>query len=198
MVKRMDINLQRKERQDKVWKVFLKSSKLKKKKVVVEADVADVATFGHWVMGGEPHRGTINVSHPVINHHCCRHRHGQTCLQTHRHVYRHADRHRQFVINHNGCLNIIVNIFLIVDTLPLLCPMLFIYFQCLTNVGSHPMFKYFRYIFLIADTPHWSVVQPNHYNILLFPFFTYVKYIFTYMYNISFLLQIPPVCLAQS
>ena len=38
-----------KEKRDKIKfeKVFLKSSKLKKKKVVVEADVADVATFGH-------------------------------------------------------------------------------------------------------------------------------------------------------
>ena len=168
----------------------------------MEADVADVATFGHWVMGGEPHRGTINVSHPVINHHCCRHRHGQTCLQTHRHVYRHADRHRQFVINHNGCLNIIVNCgcqhFPHCRYSPTVVSNVVHIFPVTLIPMSNPMFIYFRYIFLIADTPHWSVVQPNHYNILLFPFFTYVKYIFTYMYNISFLLQIPPVCLAQS
>ena len=46
---------------------------------------------------------------------------------------------------------------------------------------SNPMFIYFRYIFLIADTPHWSVVQPNHYNILLFPFF-YICKIYFYIY----------------
>ena len=32
----------------------------------------------HW-------RRTINISHPVINHHCCQHRHRQTRIQTHRH-----------------------------------------------------------------------------------------------------------------
>ena len=35
---------------------------------------------------GRAERGTINVSHPVINHHCCQHHHRQTCI-----VYRHAD-----------------------------------------------------------------------------------------------------------
>ena len=134
-------------------------------------------------MGGEPHRGTINVSHPVINHHCCRHRHGQTCLQTHRHVYRHADRHRQFVINHNGCLNIIVNIFLIVDTLPLLCPMLFIYFQWLTNVQPNvyifPIyFPHCRYSPLVsrpAQSLQYTII--SIFYICKIYFYIYVQYI---------------------
>ena len=35
---------------------------------------------------GRAERGTINVSHPVINHHCCQHHHRQTRIQTRRHT----------------------------------------------------------------------------------------------------------------
>ena len=60
-----------------------------------------------------------------------------------------------------------VNIFLIVDTLPLLCPMLFIYFQWLTNVQPNVFYISF-YILCLTN------VQPNVY---IFPiYFPHCRY----------------------
>ena len=62
--------------------------------------LAHLAGFELWESA---ERGTINVSHPVINHHCCQHHHRQTRIQTRTHTDRHTDIQNTDTLTHNKC-----------------------------------------------------------------------------------------------
>ena len=112
--------------------------------------------------GGATQRATINVSHPVINHHCCQHRHRQTCLQTHRH----ADRHRHAVCYksqllsqhycHCGCQHFPHCRYFPLDSLSR--PIITIYFQYII------IYNFYIFPIYYSCCRYRQSVQPNHNN----------------------------------